>query len=266
MADLKGAFVVVDNVAEGIQGGFGSWTTSAWFPVVWFWLKVVMWIVGFSFGVLIWWKFWKQYKVRVGLRIKSGGGITEIKDDKAKIIVDEHGKTKLVLFATRKGGVAYNCPVPASKYKLKKGKLDYYDLQIDDNDQMHPVEIGFKARFKSLYNKTTKEEIKAKLEHNANLVAGKLTPFESEDIAEEDQPFMKPRPQDRDSWVLDELKLKQERMQKKSWMQEYMPLIVITTLSVVVILTFYFLFQNIGTGMSSLASSFRSIAQNCAGI
>jgi len=260
------ALGVIDNVAGGLSGGFGSYTTAPWWPALWFWVKFAGWMIVFIFGALVWWKFFKQYNVRIGLRIKSGGGVTELKDDKAKIVTDEHGKRKLVLFKTRKGGHGYTCPVPPTIHKLKKGKLDYYDLLLDDNDQMHPVGISFKDRVKALYSKDVKERIVSISKENEKLVDGKLEYIDERKPTEEASTYLQARPQDRDSWVLDELKLKQERTQKKSWMQEYMPLIVITTLSITVILTFFFLFQNIGTGMSSLANSFRSIAQNCVGI
>ena len=269
MAELKGAFSVIENVAEGVSGGvggFGEYAAASWWPVAWFWLKIAFWIIFVVFAVLIWWKFFKQYKVRVGLRIRSGGGIVEIKDDKAKIIKDKKGRTKLVLFKTRKGTAAYTCPIPLAKYKLKKGKLDYYDLELDDNNQLQPIEVGIGAKIKAVYSKEQKELNKLRDQYNQGLVEGKLKPFREKPISEEEKPYMQVRPQDRDSWVLDDIKLEHEMMQKKTWVQEYLPLIVITTLSVTVILVFFFLFQNIGTGMSSLASSFSAIARSCTGL
>ena len=266
MADLAGAFGVLEGVAEGAQSGFGDYAMTTWFPVIWFWVKIAFWIIFVVFGGLVYWKFFKQYKIRVGLRIKSGGGLTEVKEDKAKIIVDEHGKRKLSLLKTRLGATPYNCPIPDSRFKLKKGKQDYYDLEIDANNQLQPLETKLSEKVFALYSKKQKMINEERNNYNKNLMVGALKPVAQKEVAEDDLSYMQLRPQDRDSWVLDELKLKQERMQKKTWVQEYLPLIVITTLSVTVILVFFFLFQNIGTGMSSLANSFSKIAQNCVGL
>lgn len=265
------AFSVIDKAAANIpsspEAAFGSFMNAPWWPQVWFFVKTGVSIIAFVGVIMIVWKFWLQYKVRVSVKIKSGGNVIDVKDDMAKIVRDKQGKNKLQLFKLRRGTIPYTCPIPSSKYKFKKGKLDYYELTLDDNHQLHPIEITIRDRIKGMYNKRTKERIRGIDEENEKIMEGSLNPTEWEDADNKEEVlFMKPRPETRDAWARFEDKQLEEKFKKQSWITEHLPFLVITTLCVTVILTFFFLFQNIGTGLASLAASFRSIAQNCVGI
>lgn len=258
---------VLDNIGDKIgsfdPGNLGGIGASPLWQKSWLFIQGFAWFAIILFAALAFWKYYLCYNIRVRVVTKSGGNILDIKDDVAKIVRDEQGKIKLELLKTRRGGIAYTCPVPNAKYKYKKGKKDYYDLWLDNNKQIHPIEIGIDQRIKALFNKDVKEEIKKVEAKHTIEMEGSLNPMEFKDIDDKDEVYVKPRPEFRDAWARYEDKRLIEKFQKKTWLQEYMPLVVITTLSVTVILVFFFLFKSIGSGMTSLSSSFSAIARSC---
>ena len=268
MAD---AFSVIENVASKIPSGqfsFLSIQTAPWWPVVWFWVKLFAWMAIATFGIIIYYKFYMQYKVRVGVKIKVGKNILDVKTDKAKIVEDKQGKRKMVLWGLRKGKVAYTCPVPESKYRMKKGKQDYYELILDDNDYLHPIEVGFIEKVQAKFDKKIDDLVKVKELYNQKIVdTGKhLEPLKWVPPTKEEEAFMKPAPQLMDAWYFYEKEERQKRLKEVSKLQEYLPMIIYSILGVTIILVTYFMFQSIGNGMSALAGQFAQIARSCTGL
>ena len=264
MADMLN---VLDNVGDKISNfdptNLGGLSASPMWAKMWLFVQGFAWFAIVLFAALAFWKYYLSYNIRVRVVTKRGGNILDIQNDIAKIVRDEQGKVKLELLKTRSGGLAYTCPVPNSKYKYRQGKLDYYDLWLDNNKQIHPIEIGISQRVRALFNKKEKEEVKKVESKHSIEMENSLNPIKFEDMNKEDEVFVKPRPEFRDAWARYEDKKLIEKFQKKTWLQEYMPLVVITTLSVTVILVFFFLFKSIGSGLTSLSSSFSAIAHSC---
>lgn len=265
---MANAFEMIEGVASKIPGGqfnFLAIESAPWWPILWFWIKVFSWIVIVGFALLFYWKFFMQYKVRVGIKIKVGKNILDVKEDKAKIVEDDQGKRKLVLWKMRKGKVAYTCPVPESKFKFKKGKQDYYELILDDNDYLHPITIGFTERIKAKFDKQTEALIQVKELYNKTITeqGQHLQPIEWQNPSEKEMAFMQPAPSLMDAWYFYEKEERQRRLKDKSKFQEYLPLIIYSMLSVTIILVTFFMFKNIGSGMSNLAGQFYNLARSC---
>lgn len=132
----------IDKASNFIQNvGMGNFNFGQYGPVIMFWFKVFFWFALALLGGVMFWKLYLQYNVRVRLVIRKAGKVVEIKNDRAKIFIDEQGKKKLKLWKTRQGKEQLCCPPPEQKYTLKQGKFDYYDFSLDDDFRLVPNEI-----------------------------------------------------------------------------------------------------------------------------
>jgi len=205
------------------QGSFGSLT-----PVldkIYLALQIIIPAVIVVALVLIFWKMFLQFKINVRIVKKSGGKIVDIINDRAKFVVDEQGKRKLVLWKTREGKEGKSIPIPEMYYKYKMGRKDYYDLSMDDNGNLHPNEL---------------------IDSDEHLSS-----------------FIKPIPQERKAWDRYEDKLIIEKFKKKDWLEKYGNLAVISILSVTVILVMFFMFKFVGDSFYQLAQSILQLSTAC---
>ena len=198
------------------------------FTKILFFGKILFYFALAVFGVILIYKFWLQYKVKITIKSKVGGGGFEVKHDRAKVIIDSQNKTKLQLLKLRKGRKAITCPIPASIYKSKIGKNDHYELWLDDNYQLHPVE-------------NTLADSKGEV-------------------------LMRIRPQERDAWARMEDKNLADKYKKKDMFDKYLPAGILMIAMITAFLIWFFAAKNLGTGLSQLASQFAQVASNCVSI
>lgn len=227
MADEGSVFDKIGGFGDSLNdvgvGNLGSLTPLL--DKMWVWAQIFFWVVVVIAAVMVFWKFYIQFNKRIRIVKKSGGKIVDIIHDKAKVVVDAQGKRKLVLWKTREGKEQKTLPIPLLEYKYKCGKNDYYDLWMDDNGNLHPMEIG--------------------------------------DIEKEDLIFVKPKPQERKAWDRYEDKIIEEKYRKKDWIDKYGTLATTTVLGTVVILTMFFMFQMLGKGLNNLAGSIVQVSTAC---
>lgn len=183
-------------------------------------------IVAFTIGVAVY-KLWIQYKVKVTVRKEIGGGAFEVVHDRAKIVVDKQNKLKLVLFKTRKDKKPVTAPVPEARFKTKIGKKDHYEFVIDDNGQLHPVEMDWAGVW---------------------------------------QPELKILPQDRQAWARMEDKLIDESFRIKQGLDKYMPSIIVLSAFMIAFLIFFFMSKDLASSLNGLSGTFSQIASECASI
>ncbi len=220
MADLSG---MLESVSNSFNSGVGF--NIAIPPVLMFWFKVFFWFTAVLMGLLIFYKLYLQYKIKVRVIIRSGGNIIDIKNDKAKLIEDEHGKKKLQLWTLKYGKKALTCPIPSQEYKYKSGKNDYYDLVLDDNFELHPNELM--------------------------------------NYSSEDKIFVKPRPQELRAWRrMEEELINKKYTLKEKWKELLLPAMFIGTI-VICFLILYFMFKEVGSGMKEIANAFAEVSKSC---
>lgn len=218
MADL------LNSVQSFNPGSMFSFFDSGLISKVYFFGKVFFFAIGLAFAVLLFWKFYMQFNVRVTIKSRIGTGGLEVKEDMAKIVVDEQNKRKLQLFKSHKGKQPLTCPVPESRFKGKKGRLDHYEMWKDDNDQLHPIDHP---------------EV---LEHGGRL---------------------KIRPQERDAWARFEDKALLEKYRKQDLLTKWAPAAILMIAMITAFLIWFFAAKELGTGLSNLASQFAQIASSC---
>jgi len=250
---------------------FGVFNSPA-FAKIGFFIKIFLWLIGFVFLGLIYFKLVVEYKVKVTILSRIGGGGIEVRKDRAKIVLDKQNKRKLQLFKLRKGKAAITLPVPEAYYKSKIKKADHYFLWLDDNYQLHPMEnikgdkkkMGLKDYVKRILpskeNKKT-DPIDASTDENL-----RLTPILSPLVSKDEEQLLAIRPQERDAWARAEDKLILERYKKKDMMEKYLPAGILFMAMIISFLIFFFGFKQMGAGMSEIAKQFAQIASSCSRI
>lgn len=176
-------------------------------------------------GITIW-KFMFEYNIIVTVKSMLGGGGTEIKRDRAKIVVDEQGKRKLQLYKLKEGKKRITTPLPESFFKSKMGKRDHYEFWLDDNYQLQPIPVA---------------------------------PI----IDEAGNKVMKLMPVERNAWARYEDKAIREKIMKKEMFEKYMPSVIMISAMVFAFLIFFFGFGSLKDGMGALASQFAQVAASC---
>jgi len=194
---------MLDKVKE-LSGGLDSTTLEGiWSSPVWskfaFFGRVALYIIICLAIVLIIYKFFIQYKVRCTVWKEIGGGAFEQISDKAKLVTDKQNKKKFQLFKTRWGKKPVTCPVPEAIYKTKSGKRDHYNFVIDDNGQLHPMELDWSGVW---------------------------------------SPLLKIRPQERDAWARQEDKLLEDKFRIQSSLEKYLPTAIVLASMLIVIFFF----------------------------
>lgn len=192
---------------------------------IWFYVKTFLFLAVFVFGIILFYKFFLQYKIRVTINSRLGGGSYEIKKDRAKLVVDKQGKRKLVLFKHKNGKEPLTCPVPASSHKCKIGKYDHYFLWMDDNFQLHPIK-----------------------------------PPETKEFGRK---YLEIMPEERAGWTRLEEKRLRDKYQKKDMLEKYLPAGIMFAAMLFAFLIFFFGFKELGASMSSLASQMAQVASSC---
>lgn len=221
----------IGNLAQNLDPGSISAAKFLSSPIIskfaWFG-KILFWMVLLIIGGVVIYKFWLQYKISIGVWKRVGGGGIERVSDRAKIVVDEQGKRKIVLYKHRNNKKTISCPIPESIYKSKKGKMDHYELFLDDNFQLHPVDLP---------TLTIGDE---KLRH-----------------------IMKIRPQERDAWARYEDKQLHSKFQKQNAWEKYMPSVIVLASFLIAFLIFFFMSKDLASSLSTLAQQFGQVATSC---
>jgi len=195
-------------------------------------LQLLVWVAVLALGGIIVYKIFIEYNIKVSLRYMTrGGSIVDIKRDKAKLVKDKQGKTKLEFLLNKK----LKCPpIPRLKYKYKSGSSDYYEFVIDDNGSMFPCEI-----------------------------AAQMEQYDSENNLTEGIYKTKSIPEERLAWLNLERKSSEEKFKKKDWMEKYGQVVVTMSVMLMIILVMFFMFNTFNEGFKSAASSWTNMAMQC---
>lgn len=192
-------------------------------PKIMFVAKVIFWFAVFVLGAVLFYKKVLQYKISVTVKKNVSGQGLEIVNDRAKMVVDKQGKRKLQLWKTRNGKRPISCPMPESKYKSKEGKKDHYELWLDDNFQLHPIEHPD-------------------------------APIDE---------LLRIRPQERDAWNRFEDVQIMEKYKKQNMLDKYLPSGIVIMAMMTAFLIWFFAAKSLGAGMTDLAQQFAQIASSC---
>lgn len=217
---------------DGISQSIGNFDPSNIFGVgnpimtkIAFFFKIFFWFAVGVFAVIAIWKLFLQFKIKITIKKRIGNGAIETTYDKAKIVVDKQNKRKLQLMKTRNGKRAITCPIPAAIYKGKSGKADHYELWLDDNYQLHPIEMPV--------------------------------------VEEGRKHLLKIKPQERDAWMRLESKQVMEKYAKKDMMEKYLPAGILMIAMITAFLIWFFAAKQLGAGLGDLAQQFAQIASSC---
>lgn len=217
----------LSDMATGLDSGgiFQAFNTGV-LARVYFFLRVAFWMGVVLVGGAMIYKFYLQYKIKLTIfkPIGTSGSVEQV-NDMAKVVTDTQNKTKLVLYKTRKGKKQpCTLPIPEAKYKGKKGKMDHYNLWMDDNMELHPI----------------------------------LPP-----IVENNFEKLEVRPQERSAWGRMEDEILFKKYQKKDALLKYATPAILMTACITAFLIFFFASKEVGGGLSELAGTFRQIAASC---
>lgn len=220
--------MTITDVTEGFTdfnpASLGAWIDTV-LPKVAFWFWLLFYLAVFVFGVIAIYKFWYQYNIKITLMKRIGVDSVEVKNDKAKIVIDEQNKTKLTLLKQRRGRrVAVTCPIPEAKYKGKSGRADHYILWLDDNFELHPIQPPQSS-----------------------------TDFDT----------VKIRPQERAAWGRMEDEIIYKKYQKKDKLLQYAAPALIFFGGIIMFLIFFFGFKSLDKGFTQLASAVGQMASSC---
>lgn len=234
MADVIGG---LSSAAQNLNpGSISGVINSVSFAPVFFFMKVFFSFALLILGAIAFYKFYLVYNKLVTVKSRLSGGGLEIKQDKAKIVVDAQGKTKLQLYKLKNGKQRLTCPLPERKFLAKIGKKDHYELWLDDNWQLHPIPGP------TVIVRDGDQE-------------GEVPP--------EVIPSLHVRPQERDAWARYESKLLDDKYKKDDKWKELLPYAALAVTCITAFLIFFFGFQYLGNGLASLSTQFAQVASSC---
>lgn len=189
-----------------------------------FFVKMIFYVVSACVAIYVFWKMWLQYKVKVTVYKRVGGGGIETVSDRAKIVTDKEGRVKLQLLKTRNGKTPVTCPVPEDYFKSKEGKNDHYNMWLDNNRQIHPI----------------------------------MPPR-----VEENHPYFKVIPEERKAWSRQERRQIETQYKKNNWLDKYLPQIVVMSSFMIAFLIIFFVSKDVTTYLSQVAGEFGRVADAC---
>ena len=103
-----------------------------------FWGQIILIIIAIAFAAFLIYQIYFKYTIRVTLHKRIGIGSVGISEERARIHTTKDGMRRLSVWG-KKHGSRLSGPVPAGKFRNRKGKRDHYHLIIDDNLQLHPM-------------------------------------------------------------------------------------------------------------------------------
>lgn len=224
----------ISSLADKVTGGFqaGDMFTNILNSQIWnkvlFWGEII--VIGFllSMGAAWIYKKYLPFKLKINIYKRIGSGAYEIIRDKGKYTVDEHGKHKIELMKLKKGKRKCTFPIPSQEFRVKQGRKDVFNVFLDDNQELHPIKIPI--------------------------------------VAQGFEQYLKIMPQEREAWARSEERILLNKTQKKENWEKWLPSVVWLATLFAGVLICFFLFKNIGSGMSELADTFRQIASSCASL
>lgn len=119
-------------------------------------------------------------------------------------------------------------PFEGTKYAYKYGKKNFYDVWQDDNGQLHPCELT---------------------EPDADLMR-----------------LIKPIPQSRKVWIMNETKLQAEKILKKDKFKDFIVTAMPIAAMAITFLIAFFAYKYLGTGINNLASQLGQLATAIKGL
>ncbi len=171
----------LDSLTKGDFGAITESTSWIRFMVM---TRLFMWLIILIVGGLVIWHFFFRFNKKVLVKKLKGSAVIDVYTDRGRIITDERKRRKLILLKTRK-----SCPVPSYRYTTKSGKLDFYELYLDEKGNLYPIDD------QPLIDQVKKEVVNAK-----TIDFHILAP-----------------------WRLEEMKLAEQKFKKQSFLKEHMP-------------------------------------------
>jgi len=208
----------IDNIA---QGDFGAITQSAGWARFMFMTRLFMWLIILIAGGLFIWHYFFRFNKRVLVKKLKGSAVIDVYNDRGRIVTDERKRRKLILLKTRK-----SCPVPSYQYTTKSGKLDFFELYIDEKGNLYPIND------QPIIDQARKEVINKK-EIDFHILA---------------------------PWRLEEMKLAEQKFKKQSFLKQHMPEILIFMSMVCITAMVWITMKGITSGMYSVAASITDLA------
>lgn len=170
----------IDKVASGDLGAIAQ--SAGWIRFLW-WAKFLTWVLVIAVVFIVVWHFFFRFNKKVLIKKLKGSAVIDCYTDRGRVITDARGKRKLILLRTRK-----TCPVPSYKYTTKIGKLDFYELYLDEKGNLYPIND------QPIIDQV--EEIKSEKSIDFHILS---------------------------AWRLEEMKLAEQKFKKQSFLKEHMP-------------------------------------------
>ena len=204
--------------------------------------------------VIVYWKFYLQYKIRVTIDMQEGGKIINTKYDKAREYVDEQGKHKLKLFKMRR-----TTPLPEKQYRYRFGKLAAYHFVEDDNTELHPVLKNY--RYTGSTHPLRTQRVMGTTRFGKILAGKQFEDDEVRDVKAE----MVMIPQERKAWMLMENRNLENKIKQKDRAKELLQLAIPIVAYTTAFLIFFFGFKHLSNIGASVGSALGDVAKACLG-
>jgi|26BtaG_2_1085354.scaffolds.fasta_scaffold01187_3 disulfide bond formation protein DsbB len=201
---------------------FSMVTETAAYSRTLFIFRIIFYVVIFlGVAVGIYHLFFKYNKIVMVKKLK-GSAVIDTYKDRGRIMKDKAGKEKLILFKTRK-----TCPVPSYRYTTKMGKLDYYELYLDERGNLYPVN-----------DEPIIDQVLSEVKSDKNIDWHILG-----------------------SWRLEEMKLAEEKYRKQSFMTKHMPEIMVFLAMMAAVAIVWVTMKAINVGMFEIGQSLNELAK-----
>lgn len=205
------------------------------------------------------------YKSTANIIVRKGGKTVEVLRDRVREVIDEQGKPVLQCLKLKKGTFRLTCPKPSQKYTYRLKNHNHYFLWLDDNDQMHPVQVSVKKQLRAMISKAAKEEVASINRDNEKLFEGKLKPIGMDNPPIDREIHLRPIPHDRIAWARFEDKRQGEKLRARDRMKEMLVQALPIITLIICFLILFFMFKEIGGGFRELSGGLGQVASSCLG-
>jgi len=216
-----------DSLNEVLQGDMSSIVQSNAYAKFMYWGKILFWFGLLVIGAAFIYHYFFKYNKRVLIKKLKGNAVIDVYHDKGRIKKDTRGKEKLTLLKTRR-----TCPIPSYKYTAKIGKLDFYEIYLDEKGNLYPIN-----------DEPIIDQVTSQATSDKNINFHILS-----------------------SWRLEEMKLAEEKFKKKGFLQQHMPEILVFMAMICCVAIIWITMKTIAGELNAVAGSVTRLAESVAGL
>lgn len=216
-----------DTIDTVTKGDLSLVTQSAAMQKLLFWGRLLLWLALVIAFIAVVNHFFFKYNKRILVKRLKGNSVIDSYFDRGRIFKDERGKLKLKLLKT-KG----TCPIPSFSYTSKMGKQDFYELYLDEYNDLYPVnDSGIVSDVKEYHSKAK--------DINFHMIG---------------------------AWRLEEMKTAEEKYKKTNPLIKYLPEFILIFSMVLAVAVVWISVKSIESGYIANANAILKLAESVASL